>query len=169
MTLSSSISSRPATRMVVVLTLALGLSGGLGTTTAAAPAQASVSARVSASTVSASTAYRALRFTASKRGAHYKFGAIGPFMFDCSGLTKWAYAHAGRTIPRTAAQQHLASIHVSRANARPGDLVFFQSRGRVYHMGMYAGAGRIWHSPKKGDRVRLSRIWTRAVHYGRVR
>lgn len=169
MTSSSSISSRPTTRMLVTLMLALGLFGGAGTTTAAAPAQAAVSARVTATTVSGFTAYRALRFAASRRGAHYKFGAIGPFMFDCSGLTKWAYAHAGRYIPRTADQQHYASRHVSRANARPGDLVFFIRGGRVGHVGLYAGGGRIWHSPRKGDRVRLSRIWTRSVHYGRVR
>jgi cell wall-associated NlpC family hydrolase len=58
---------------------------------------------------------------------------------------------------------------VSRASARPGDLVFFMSGGRPYHMGIRAGAGKVWHSPKTGDHVKLSTIWTSAVAYGRVR
>jgi cell wall-associated NlpC family hydrolase len=58
---------------------------------------------------------------------------------------------------------------VSRASARPGDLVFFMSGGRPYHVGVRGSAGRVWHSPKAGDRVKLSTIWTSAVAYGRVR
>jgi cell wall-associated NlpC family hydrolase len=163
MTVSRLSVSRPATRLLVVLTLVLGLFGGVATT-GAAPAQAAVSAGVSAS-----TATRALDYAASKRGAPYQWGAVGPNRFDCSGLTKWAYARTGRTLPRTVAQQYAATIRVSRANARPGDLVFFMSGGRPYHMGIYAGAGMVWHAPSTGDHVRLSTIWTSAVAYGRVR
>jgi len=163
MIISRSSLSRPATRLLVVLTLLLGLFGGVAAT-GAAPAQATVSAGVSASMTT-----RALHFAASKRGAPYQYGAVGPNRFDCSGLTKWAYAHAGRALPRTVAQQYAATIRVSRAHARPGDLVFFMSGGRPYHTGIYAGAGRVWHAPKTGDRVRLSTIWTSAVAYGRVR
>jgi cell wall-associated NlpC family hydrolase len=85
------------------------------------------------------------------------------------GLTKWAYARAGKTLPRTVAQQYAATIRVSRANARPGDLVFFMSGGRPYHVGVRGSAGHVWHSPKTGDHVKLSTIWTTAVVYGRVR
>ena len=163
MTFSRSSVSRPATRLLVVLTLVLGLLGGVATTVAA-PAQATVSAGVSAS-----VATSALRYTASKKGAPYRYGAVGPGRFDCSGLTKWAYARVGRTLPRTVAQQYAATIRVSKAHARPGDLVFFMSGGKPYHTGIYAGAGRVWHAPKTGDHVKLSTIWTSAVAYGRVR
>jgi cell wall-associated NlpC family hydrolase len=163
MTFSCSTVSRPATRLLVILTLVLGLFGGVATTVAA-PAQAIVPAAVSAS-----MAARALHFAASKKGAPYRYGAVGPNRFDCSGLTKWAYARAGRTLPRTVAQQYAATTRVSRAHARPGDLVFFMSGGMPYHTGIYAGAGRVWHAPKTGDHVRLSTIWTSAVAYGRVR
>ncbi|KOG88863.1 glycoside hydrolase, partial [Streptomyces varsoviensis] len=46
--------------------------------------------------------------------------------------------------------------------------VFFHSRGGVYHVGIYAGKGRIWHAPKSGTVVRLEKIWSRSVSYGRV-
>jgi cell wall-associated NlpC family hydrolase len=163
MTVSRPKSSRPAARLLLALSLVLGLCGGAAAT-GAAPAQATVSAGVSTY-----VATRALDYTASKRGAPYQYGAAGPSRFDCSGLTKWAYARAGKTLPRTVAQQYAATIRVSRANARPGDLVFFMSGGRPYHVGVRGSAGHVWHSPKTGDHVKLSTIWTTAVVYGRVR
>jgi cell wall-associated NlpC family hydrolase len=163
MTFSCSSVSRPAAHLLVLLTLVLGLFGGVATT-GAAPAQATVSAGVSASMTTS-----ALHYAASKKGAPYRYGAVGPDRFDCSGLTKWAYARAGRTLPRTVAQQYAATIRVSRVHVRPGDLVFFMSGGRPYHTGLYAGAGRVWQAPKTGDHVKLSTIWTSAVAYGRVR
>jgi cell wall-associated NlpC family hydrolase len=163
MTSSRPRSSRPAKRLLVALTLVLGLFGGAATT-AAAPAQAAVAAGVSTSLAS-----RALHYTAAKTGTPYQYGAAGPNRFDCSGLTRWAYARAGRSLPRTVAQQYAATIRVSRAHARPGDLVFFMGGRTPYHVGVYAGAGKVWHAPHSGDRVRLSTIWTSAVAYGRVR
>jgi cell wall-associated NlpC family hydrolase len=159
MTISLSSFSRPATRLLTVLTLSLGLSGGL-VSIAAAPAQA---------TVSAATSNSALYYARSKNGAPYRYGAAGPTRFDCSGLVMWAYARARKPIPRTTTLQYRATIRVARANRRPGDLVFFSSRARgIYHVGIYAGANRIWHSPRTGDHVRLAIIWAK-VSYGRVR
>ena len=110
-----------------------------------------------------------VHIAASKRGAPYVYGAEGPRAFDCSGLTHWVYAHVGRHLPRTAAQQYGATRWISARDRRPGDLVFFHSGGHVYHVGIYAGGGGIWHAPHTGARVRWERIWTRAVSYGRVR
>ena len=56
-----------------------------------------------------------------------------------------------------------------RSNVRRGDLVFFTSRGSVYHVAIYAGHGYIWHAPYSGARVRRDHIWTSSVFYGRVR
>jgi cell wall-associated NlpC family hydrolase len=144
----------------MVLALLLSLSGGLATTLAP-PAQAAG--------VSASMRHRALIYAASRKGAPYKYGAAGPRRFDCSGLTMWAYAHAGRRIPRTAAQQYSATIHIRKVTRRPGDLVFFFSRGKVYHVAIYAGAGKVWHAPRTGSFVKRVTLWTSAVRYGRVR
>ncbi|MFC0597765.1 C40 family peptidase [Streptomyces palmae] len=111
----------------------------------------------------------ALRIAASKRGAPYQYGAIGPRRFDCSGLTLYSFKRAGKRLPRTAAQQYRHTRHISPSARRRGDLVFFHYGGHVYHVGIYAGHGRIWHAPKTGSVVRLERIWSRGVWYGRVR
>lgn len=117
----------------------------------------------------AASATKALKIAASKRGAPYQWGATGPRRFDCSGLTLYSFKKAGKKLPRTAAQQYNNTRHISAKNRRAGDLVFFHSGRSVYHVGIYAGKGRIWHAPKTGDVVRLQKIWTGNVLYGRVR
>ncbi|WP_406859499.1 C40 family peptidase [Streptomyces sp. HUAS MG47] len=119
----------------------------------------------------AATVYasKALGVAASKKGAPYKYGATGPSRFDCSGLTLYSYKRAGKALPRTAQQQYNKTRHIAASGRAKGDLVFFHSGGRVYHVGIYAGNGRIWHSPKTGSWVKLDRIWSSKVWYGRVR
>lgn len=110
---------------------------------------------------------KALAVAASKRGAPYAYGAIGPDRFDCSGLTLYSFREAGKRLPRTAEQQYERTRHISRSRRTPGDLVFFPRGRRMGHVGIYAGHGIIWHAPRPGARVRLDRIWTRDVRYGR--
>ncbi len=112
---------------------------------------------------------RVMRISRSKRGAPYRWGAAGPRAFDCSGYTSFVYNKAGRRIPRTSRQQAGAARRIRASNRRRGDLVFFHSRGRVYHVGIYAGRGHIWHSPRPGKRVSRERIWSRSHFYGRFR
>ncbi|MER5912703.1 C40 family peptidase [Streptomyces sp. NPDC001982] len=114
------------------------------------------------------TATKALRIAASMKGSPYQWGATGPRRFDCSGLTLYSFKKAGKRLPRTAAQQYNRTRHISARNRKAGDLVFFHYGSSVYHVGIYAGKGRIWHAPKSGDVVRLQKIWTRSVWYGRV-
>ncbi len=73
------------------------------------------------------------------------YGAAGPGAFDCSGLTYYAFRHAGfGSIPRTSAAQSHFARHISRANMHRGDLMFFYGSGGVYHVGIFAG---IDHDP----------------------
>ncbi|MFF2654849.1 C40 family peptidase [Streptomyces sp. NPDC058045] len=116
----------------------------------------------------ATPAKTALRIAAAKKGAPYVWGAQGPRSFDCSGLSQYAYKHAGKKLPRTAVAQYNRSRHIPKSQRRYGDLVFFHSGAGVYHVGLYAGKGRIWHAPRPGRSVRLERIWTSSVWYGRV-
>jgi cell wall-associated NlpC family hydrolase len=117
----------------------------------------------------ATVARKALQVAASKKGAPYQFGAAGPRRFDCSGLILYSFKHVGKKLPRTAASQYNKTRHISLGKRTTGDLVFFHSGGGVYHVGIYAGKGRVWHAPKTGDVVKLEKIWTRRVWYGRVR
>jgi len=119
-----------------------------------------------AASVSVST--RALHIAALKEGAPYVYGAAGPFRFDCSGLTYYAFRHAGRQLPRTAMAQYTHSRHIAASQRRLGDLVFFHWGRYVYHVGIYAGHNRIWHAPRRGGSVRLEHIWSRHAWYGRV-
>jgi cell wall-associated NlpC family hydrolase len=119
----------------------------------------------------AALATRALGIAASKKGSPYQWGAVGPYRFDCSGLTMYSFKKAGKTLPRTAAQQYNGTRHIAASARKKGDLVFFHSgssSSSVYHVGIYAGNGDIWHAPKTGATVRLEHIWTQAVWYGRV-
>ncbi|MBU6530041.1 C40 family peptidase [Streptomyces sp. NPDC057245] len=124
---------------------------------------------VASEAAAASHATKALNVAASKKGSPYRWGATGPHRFDCSGLTLYSFKKAGKKLPRTAAQQYNKTSRVSAKNRRSGDLVFFHSGSSVYHVGIYAGKNRIWHAPKTGAVVRLEKIWSSKVWYGRVK
>lgn len=115
---------------------------------------------------------RGARVVAAARSQHgkpYRHGASGPAAFDCSGLSGYAYRAVHIKLPRTANGQFHAAHPIGRAAARPGDLVFWVHGRHAYHVAVYAGAGRVWHAPKPGDRVRLAAIWDpREVRFGRV-
>ena len=90
-------------------------------------------------------------------GAPYRWGGNGPGSFDCSGFTRFVYAKHGVSLPRTSQAQRNATRHVPRGEARPGDLIFIHdSRGRVYHVSLYAGGGRTFGATRTGDVVRYS-------------
>lgn len=108
-----------------------------------------------------------LKIAASKRGTPYEYGATGPNAFDCSGFTRWVFAHLGVSLPRIAASQ-VGDTRIVR-DPKPGDLVFFGGGGGVYHVAIYAGHGQIWHAPYPGRSVTLEHLWTGDVFYGEVR
>ncbi|MFI9723034.1 C40 family peptidase [Streptomyces sp. NPDC052396] len=142
--------------------------------TASALTAATVAASVllpgmAADAQAATPAAKALKVAAAKKGSPYQWGATGPYRFDCSGLTLYSFKKAGKKLPRVAADQYNATRHLSAGARTPGDLVFFHSGSYVYHVGIYAGGGRIWHAPGTGKSVRLEKIWTNSVWYGRVR
>ena len=120
--------------------------------------------------VSAARANTAADWARSRKGSPYQYGATGPNRFDCSGLTRWVYARIGKSLPHSSSAQVRDVQRIwHRSNVRRGDLVFFTSRGSVYHVAIYAGHGYIWHAPHSGTRVRRDHIWTSNVFYGRVK
>jgi cell wall-associated NlpC family hydrolase len=127
--------------------------------------------RGTGSTSTTSTTFRAKVLTeaAKLRGIPYVYGGTTTRGFDCSGYTGYVYKRAGKTLPRTSRQQYSATRHISRAAAKPGDLVFFKSGGgSVYHVGIYAGGNMLWHSSRPGRPVAKAKIWTSSVAFGSV-
>jgi len=111
---------------------------------------------------------KALSTAAAQKGDPYKSGAEGPNAFDCSGLTYYSFKKNGKTLPRTAQAQYNKSTKISASKRTKGDLVFFGGANSIYHVGIYAGSGYIWHSPKPGERVKKVKLWTSSVRYGRI-
>ncbi len=86
--------------------------------------------------------------------------------FDCSGLTSWAWAQAGVSIPHQSGQQFRSNPQVPKNEAQPGDLVFFYSP--ISHVGMYVGDGMMIDSPHTGAFVRLRSVnWNAVVGVSR--
>jgi cell wall-associated NlpC family hydrolase len=99
-------------------------------------------------------------------GVRYKRGGTNPKSgFDCSGFTRYVYKMAGKKIPRTSSAQRHSGKTVSRAHARPGDLVWFKD---FRHVAIYAGNGYIIDAPKPGKKVTKRKLWTSHVKYIRV-
>jgi len=105
----------------------------------------------------------------AQKGKPYRYGAAGPKAFDCSGLVQYVYRHAlGERLPRTAAAQYRASKHLGPHQLRIGDLVFVKNGNNISHVGIYAGHGYWWVAPHTGTVVKLQKIYTSHVVYGRV-
>ena len=86
--------------------------------------------------------------------------------FDCSGLTMWAWAQAGVSLPHQSGMQYASNPHVPKDQAQPGDLVFFYSP--ISHVGMYIGGGMMIDAPHTGALVRLVPVrWNRVVGVAR--
>jgi cell wall-associated NlpC family hydrolase len=101
----------------------------------------------------------------SKIGSPYVYGASGPSSFDCSGLTSWAYAQAGVSIPRTSEAQANAGTRIySESDLQVGDLVIFY--GDYHHVGLYAGNGQVLHAPHTGAVVRYEAIGNMTFEFG---
>ncbi|MFG1949759.1 NlpC/P60 family protein [Micromonospora sp. NPDC048830] len=108
----------------------------------------------------------AVKFACAQIGKPYVWGAAGPNAYDCSGLTMAAWAKAGVSLPHNAARQRAVTARVSRADLRPGDLVFYYAD--LHHVGMYVGGGWVVHASQAGVPIKMKRVDDGQVNsYGR--
>lgn len=123
------------------------------TAAAPAPAPAPVSSAGGAST--------AVSTALAQVGKPYVWGASGPDSFDCSGLTMYAWAAAGVSLPHSSAMQYSVTQHISFSQAQPGDLLFYYSP--ISHVAMYIGGGRMVDAPHTGAVVEVTSARTSSL------
>jgi peptidoglycan DL-endopeptidase CwlO len=103
----------------------------------------------------------AVAYAVAQLGKPYVYGGSGPDVFDCSGLTMRAWEAAGVALYHSAIYQYAQSTPVTRAQAQPGDLVFFADGPRytdIYHVGLYVGNGTMIEAPYTGEVVRYASV-----------
>lgn len=101
----------------------------------------------------------ALMAALSQLGAPYRRRSSDPDKgFDCSGLTSFAWRHAGFELPRNSTAQWRAGDERSIFTAQAGDLLRYPG-----HVMMWLGVGRaIVHSPEPGGVVEVTMLSERS-------
>ena len=102
------------------------------------------------------SAAAAVQTALAQVGDAYSYGAVGPDAFDCSGLTMFAWAAAGVSLPHSSSAQMGSGTPVSIDALQPGDLVFYYSP--VSHVGMYIGNGQLVHAANPSTGVQVTSV-----------
>jgi len=80
-------------------------------------------------------------------GTRYRYGGTTTKGIDCSAFMQVLGTYAfGWALPRTAREQYMSSDAISVDDLKEGDLVFFNTRGGVSHVGMYLQNDKFVHS-----------------------
>lgn len=101
-------------------------------------------------------AAKAVQVALAQIGDPYVWAAGGPNAFDCSGLTSYAYAAAGISLPHSSRGQMGYGTPVSRSQVRAGDLLFFYSP--VHHVGIAINNSQMVHASTFGVPVKIDSI-----------
>lgn len=80
-------------------------------------------------------------------GTRYRMGGTTKKGIDCSAFTgSLLLCVYALSVPRTAKEQYNASVHINKEDLKEGDLVFFNTRGGVSHVGLYLSNNHFVHS-----------------------
>ena len=106
-------------------------------------------------------------------GAPYLWGGRSEWGIDCSGLAQAVYATRGIQLLRDSDQQFGQGREVPMspegAGYEAGDLLFFTERGRVSHVALWAGAGRVVHSALSRGGVGIDHLFGNEPRMAKLR
>lgn len=91
----------------------------------------------------------------------YLWGGKSRKGVDCSGFTQVVYKSAGYRLPRDSYQQAERGKTISLSEAQAGDLAFFQRNGKVVHVGIVLGNGKIIHA---NDAVQIDKLDQKGIY-----
>lgn len=84
-------------------------------------------------------------------GTRYRYGGSTKKGIDCSAFMQVLYSsHYGTQLPRTAREQFDITTRIGREELQEGDLVFFNTRGGVSHVGVYLQNNKFAHAATSG-------------------
>ena len=93
------------------------------------------------------------------RGVRYRWGGMTTRGMDCSGLVARVLDLNGIEAPHNSRALYKLGKPVARQDLRPGDLVFFNTRGAgISHVGLYIGDGQFIHASSAKERVRIDKL-----------
>lgn len=107
-------------------------------------------------------------------GTKYRLGGTTKKGIDCSAFSKYLFEDVyGLNIPRTAREQYKFTERISRTDLTEGDLLFFNTRGGVSHVGVYLQNNKFVHAASS-EGVTISDVfdeyWVRRfIGVGRIK
>jgi peptidoglycan endopeptidase LytE len=91
-------------------------------------------------------------------GAPYRLGGTTVRGIDCSSYVRKMYEFFDITLPRTAREQSIIGVSIEREELEEGDLVFFQTRRPIGHVGIYIGNNEFVHASRRSKVVRIDSL-----------
>ena len=80
-------------------------------------------------------------------GTRYRYGGATENGIDCSAYASTVVHQVyGLVLPRTAREQYANCIKLEKEELQQGDLVFFNTRGGISHVGIYLSNGYFTHA-----------------------
>ena len=133
-------------------------SGSQNSSSKSTSAGSSSSNRTQGSRTGSAVASYALQFV----GNPYVYGGTSLTNgADCSGFTQSVFRKFGVSLPRTSGSQVGAGRSISPSNAQAGDLIFYARNGKINHVAICIGNGRVVHASNPKNGIRTSNLYYR--------
>ena len=122
--------------------------------------QVSRAAEIAPQPHNADLATQVLEYAQKFVGVKYVYGGGTPKGFDCSGFTRYVFAHFNIDVPRSAAEYDSIGTKISRKDIKPGDLVLLDRywNNELGHVGIYMGNDKFIHASSRKGKVVIAKL-----------